>query len=456
MQKLDKMSEMENIKRQFPEPAFPAQEAWTQMKEMLNEEMPSTDRKKRFGFLWFFAAILLGGAIWYGLKPGSSKETAKTNIAALPEEKKAATQPNPDNNIITNSTTATDEDVPANELSEATDETSTIISAPEKRIEQSSVSLKSKKVQSAKNLSAIKNNKLSDDNNNYESFADIQKMKARFDKTYKLNAIVSTQAPGTQTALIPYTQPEAEEKTVAIAEVKKTTAPVTKNVHAVTTTIKVPKPKYDNSLHYGLQWNILLPQANSYLDYKAKQQPLTIVVPEFWVSKAISHKSELSVQLNPFSQYTLNSNNVLETNKYPVTIMQGSGQSTTVNYVQTRSLVKSMGIELTAKYTYKISNKLNVSLGIGNNWVNAAVINDRITSKGEIAVRDSLYGIAKSFKEWDYLKSSFLVGRLEALYKLNNFQVGVAFLKPLGNIYTFDNNQNNPVNGRLVLRWMIK
>lgn len=439
------MSETKNTNRQFPQPAFPAQDAWKQMKEMLNKEMPA-QRKRRYSFLWLFGVLIVGGIVLYSLHLGSFKEKLNDNVAVEKQNTASTAVQQRANNITAKDNTVIDEDIAVNEV----DETANTFA----EIKENTIVHKSHKILS--NIKKAKHSKeffvANNNENGYESFTDIQKLKARFEK--KSNTNVSNNSHAV-VSILPNAKEETSENVKTTTEIKKPITSVAK-IASNATAITIPKPKYDKALHYGLQWNILLPQATSYLDYKAKQQPLTVVVPEFWVSKAISHKSELGIQLNPFSQYTINSNNVVETNKYPVTIVQGSGQTTTINYVQTRSLVKSMGIELTAKYTYNINKNLSASLGLGNNWVNAAVINDRIIGKGETAVRDSLYGIAKSFKEWDYLKSSFLVGRFEALYQLKGFQLGIAFLKPLGNIYTFSNSNNNPVNGRLVLRWMIK
>jgi len=246
-----------------------------------------------------------------------------------------------------------------------------------------------------------------------------------------------------------------EEKNTLINSQSKISSKIPA-IEANTAAIKVPKNKANNALHYGLQWNILLPQANNYLDYNAKNQPLSVIIPEFWVSKNLNNKSEIGLQLNPYSQYTLRNNNVLNSKDYLVTVLQGSNPTpTTTTYIQTRSLLKAMGVELTARYTYKLSDNFSVAIGIGNTWLNAAVVNDRVKSKDGKLSHDSLYGIAKGFNDWDYLKSSFIIGKFEMLYKFNRFQFGVSFVKPIGNIYSFSNSNSNPVNGRALLRWQI-
>ncbi|MFY7964717.1 MAG: hypothetical protein ACOVO1_07455, partial [Chitinophagaceae bacterium] len=245
------------------------------------------------------------------------------------------------------------------------------------------------------------------------------------------------------------------ETNTSESSVKVTTNNANNNV--AKTPVKVPKVKVSKNLHYGLQWNILLPETNSYLDLNAKNKPLTIAIPAFWVSKELNAKSELGLQLNPYSQYTLKSNNVLNKADYSVSILQGSNTTPTViNYLQTRSLLKAMGVELTLKYTYKINDKFSAAIGVGNTWLNAAVVNDKLIGNSGKSVHDSLYGIAKGFKEWDYLKSSFIIGRVELLYQLKKMQVGVSFVKPMGNIYSFENSNSNPINSRLVLKWKIK
>lgn len=452
----DEMNKDNNDMKQFSQPSFPAKEAWQNMQEILNKEMPVNEkRKKRLVFFWFVGLLLMGGGTFVSIN--NSIEN-KNNIAATTnntinnssnfstQNKPEATQKNIRSTNIEDFNTSTKNDVAkAIKTLENANYSSIAPNTIDRRIENKYRSNKSDLTKTTSYLFT-----------DAESYNDITKMKiVKGDfvaYNYSNNQANSTTSISNIATIVTNNNLDETNKNETANLSVKTTE--NKNETAV---IKVPKPKFNKALQYGLQWNIALPQANNYLDYKAKNQPLTIAIPEFWVSKRISPKSEISLQLNPFAQYNLTSNNLLISNNYPVTVTQGSGQNqTTTNYVQSRSLVKAMGVELTAKYAYSINDKFSVAIGLGNNWLNAAVVNEKIKGNSDKIVRDSLYGIAKGFKDWNYLKSSFMVGRIEALYQLKNMQIGVAFLKPLGDLYTFENNNTNPINGRLVLRWKIK
>ncbi len=452
----DSMIKDNDNMKQYSEPKFPAQEAWKSMQKMLDNEMPvNNSRKKRFAFFWFAGfAVIFGVIYFYNIDNSGYK--LLTNI-----------------NTNANSNNGIDNKLANNKLGGKNKDLENAIIATSNELENTGNSVEKNKLTSFNKNNVFEkltistttkhNSKLADNKDlfkNIQSFSDLRMLKINkgeinntnqtpyakndnyfISEMYNLNSNSANN--------------NAEEQNTSDAKIKSISNK-TEN-KSVNNSIQVPKEHFNKNLEYGLQWNILLPETNSYLNYNAKSQPLSVIIPEFWVNKNISKRSAIGMQLNPYSQYTLQNNNVLSSNDYSVTIQQGSsGTPTTINYVQTRSLLKAMGTELTAKYTYKVNDKFSVGIGLGNTWLNAAVVNDKLLAKDDKFVHDSLYGVAKGFKEWDYLKSSFLVGRLEFLYQLKKLQIGVAFVKPLENIYTFSNSNNNPVNGRLVLRWKIK
>ncbi len=464
---LDKMNNEINDMKQYSEPSFPASQAWKSMQDVLDKEMPiEQKRKKRFAFFWFLPFVIAAGGIF--LYTNNHSGTAKIFV-----------NNNLEKNVIASKKT-TNETV-AN--SESNNNKSNLLSDNifKENTQKNNVETENLNFNNSSDLSkSIKTNSLnktqsqkqySNNNNSFSyktnkgkqfvnrtSFSDLRAMKidrgeignASNNSTTNTNKALNNSF--VESNVVAESLDNKDETKIAL----KTPSNTSKNTLAKTP-VKVPKNKLSNSLHYGLQWNVLLPQANSYLDYNAKSQPLSVLIPEFWVSKNVGLKGEIALQLNPYSQYTLRSNNVLASNDYSVSILQGSTTNpTTLSYVQTRSLLKAMGVELTAKYTYHLNKNFSLALGVGNNWLNAAVVNDRILGVNDKLVHDSSYGIAKGFSDWNYLKSSFFVGRFEVLYQFKKLQLGLAFVKPLGDIYTFSNTNKNPINSRLVLRWKIK
>lgn len=460
---LDKMNNKINDMKHYSEPSFPASEAWKAMQDVLDKEMPiEQKRKKRFAFFWFLPFVIVAGGIY--LYSNHTKIFTKNNV-----EKNRLQSSNSKNEIgINNELNNHQENLLSNNISKENYqknivETETLSIINSSNLSKSIKVKSANKTQSQKQYSNNKNSLSYKTNNgkqfvNRTSFNDLRAMKIDRGETVNTSkdltknlADILNNSSVQSTASIESSETNEEKNTTLKTHLN------TANIALAKTPVKVPKNKLSNALHYGLQWNILLPQSNSYLDYNAKSQPLSVVIPEFWVSKNIGLKGEIALQLNPYSQYTLRSNNVLASNNYSVSILQGSTTSpTTLSYVQTRSLLKAMGVELTAKYTYHLNKNFSLALGVGNNWLNAAVVNDRILGVNDKLVQDSMYGIAKGFNDWNYLKSSFLVGRFELLYQLKKLQLGLAFVKPLGDIYSFTNTNKNPINIRLVLRWKIK
>ena len=466
---LDKMNNEINDMKQYSEPSFPAGEAWKAMQDVLDKEMPvEQKRKKRFAFFWFLPLVIAAGGIFFYTNKHSdtTKILVNNNLDknALVSTKKI--KETAINSELNNNKSALLSDNFSKENPEKNYVENEILSVDNRSNLSKSIKTNSpNKIQSKKQYSSdskVFSYKINKEKQfaNRASFSDLRAMKIDRGETVNTSKDLTKNSGdilNNSSSEMVVSNTPSENIEPQNSSLKTPSNPV--NNTLAKTPVKVPKNKLSNTLHYGLQWNVLLPQANSYLDYNAKSQPLSVVIPEFWVSKNVGLKGEIALQLNPYSQYTLHSNNVLASNDYSVSILQGSTANqnpTTLNYVQTRSLLKAIGVELTAKYTYHLNKNFSLAFGIGNNWLNAAVVNDRILGKNDKLVHDSSYGIAKGFNDWNYLKSSFVVGRFELLYQFKKLQLGLAFVKPLGDIYTFSNTNKNPINSRLVLRWKIK
>ncbi len=444
--------------KKYQKPNFPAQDAWKNMQEILDKEMPvEENRKKRLGFFWIAALLLLSSGIYLfdnsdKLAVNKNSSSKNENISPIKLTTKAGkSDANIEANINSKQFASSEQNIVLDNQTNTNKLSFTkSIAATENTIPNNKVRLTKSRIINAKKTNA------NVDDDYTISTPEINVLKKFIEKK---NGVISNNNSSytvVNSTVIDNNKKDELESTLENNASTKVVENIAKTTIA-TTVVKVPKTKLQNTIHYGLQWNVLLPEANNYLDYNAKSQPLSIAIPEFWVSKDLSAKSEIGLQVNPYSQYTLRSNNVLTSKDYVVSVSQGSNQNQiTTTYLQTRTLLKAMGVELTAKYTYKINNNFSVAVGVGTTLLNAAVVNDRVISANGKLAHDSIYGIAQGYSDWNYLKSSFVVGRLEMLYQLNKMQVGLAFVKPLSNLYSFSNTNENPVNARLVLRCRIK
>lgn len=432
-------------------PKIPASQAWQQMQQILDKELPVVaGNKRRVIWLWITAATIIGAVVlWQTNHSKVAVNNAHVNTVAT--NTTSATDLLRKDNTVNSNDAARSQSSSTNDVNTTSQTTTLIQNIPTNTSNNNNKNNLATAINSASISSNKSNQKYSKNSytsanihatNNYEIIHLKRITKSNVVTQQTANNMTAANVVDVATAVA------FETKKPAITKAAVSTNP---------TAVKTPKNKELSKLHYGLQWNTILPQVNGYLNYEAKSQPATILIPEFWVSKKLTEKHEVALQLNPYSQYTLQSGNVLNIADYPITTVQGGGGTpVTVNYVRTRTLVKAMGVELTAKYTYHINNRFSIAAGIGNTWLNAAVVNDNVSIKNNAALKDSLYGIAKGFKDWNYLKDNFLVGRFEVLYNFKRVEVGIALLKPLGNIYSFSNNNSTPINGRLVIRWKIK
>jgi hypothetical protein len=211
--------------------------------------------------------------------------------------------------------------------------------------------------------------------------------------------------------------------------------------------------------HYGLQWNMPLLQGVNYLDINTQNQPTTLLIPTLWIKKAFGKKHSVALQINPYAQYYLNNKAQLSYDIYTISIQSGSQLDTKpqdIIYTETINYNKTISIEASLIYTYQISNKLQIGLGMGNNWLQGALMQNKVVRNNNQITRDSLYGINKQDKEWNNLKPTFLVGKLQAEYQLSRFNVGISFSKAVGNVFGQNVVNKTPINTNLFIKWNIK
>ena len=212
-------------------------------------------------------------------------------------------------------------------------------------------------------------------------------------------------------------------------------------------------------ISYGIQFNIPFGAGVTYNDINGNNQPATILIPQVWVSKQLSKKHSVTLQFNPYAQYYTNKSAVLESNSYNIKINQGTRINNgpeLINYSEITTFNKLFSIEATLLYNYQLTSALKLGMELSNNWVQGALIENKVTRNYTSVTKDSLYGIDKNSKEWSSLKSSFMLGNLELQYQIKKIAIGLDISTPLGNLFTDKINTGTLINKNIFIKWTIK
>ena len=171
----------------------------------------------------------------------------------------------------------------------------------------------------------------------------------------------------------------------------------------------------------------------------------------------ILNTSSIQVSVNPYSQYLLNSRSTLQSGSFSVGAVAASniGQGASpVSLSQTYAIYKVMGIQASLGYRYYLSHKWSVALDIGNLWTNAALINETLIKNKTELLKDSLYGIISTDKDWQYVKKSFVTGKLSMAYEFKKCTTGASLIKPVTNVYKGE-TIHAPFNIQLFFRYRV-
>jgi hypothetical protein len=220
-----------------------------------------------------------------------------------------------------------------------------------------------------------------------------------------------------------------------------------------------PKQKKETRNVFGLQWNFPVLKGVNYFDINTVKQPATLLIPTVWISKKIGKKHSVQFQLNPYSQYFVNNKAIVSNDVYIIKVQSGSqlnNKPDDIVYSETVSFNKLISIEASLLYNYQLTNKIKLGVGISNNWLQGALLQNKIVKNNSLVTRDSLYGINKQDKEWSNLQSTFMLGKFEVMYQLKKFNMGLCFSKPISNIFSTNVQSKTPINTNLFLRWRFK
>ena len=209
--------------------------------------------------------------------------------------------------------------------------------------------------------------------------------------------------------------------------------------------------------HIGLEWAVTAFTNNTvFKEGNAQNRPLTALIPAIWISRKIAKKSTIYLSLNPYAQYFLGKNATVQSGNYTINAVGAStiSQPPAPTYLaQTFSVNKIMGVEVALQYARQLSTKWSAGLAVGNTWTNTALLNEKVIKNKTTVIKDSLYGVIKTDKDWQYINKNFLTAKANLAYRFKYFQVGVSLSKSLTDIYRpTDGKAKSPLNTQLFFR----
>jgi len=218
---------------------------------------------------------------------------------------------------------------------------------------------------------------------------------------------------------------------------------------------KTGRNEFWGNFHFGLQWGIPLPLQGT--DYYfsgngGRSVPYLYLLPGVWLSHR-SNKSEIMLQINPFFQNFTGSREIASTE-----LRNGNNQDTlSLIKKQTTYLHKTFGSEVGLQYKYALSRTITIGAGVGYIRQSKALLQYQVAKMADgVILTDSLYRIGKSSPEWDYLKSGFFTGKLEMAWTLKKFEIGANVTVPFTEFSRLSGLHIKPLNGQMFLRLKIR
>lgn len=252
---------------------------------------------------------------------------------------------------------------------------------------------------------------------------------------------------------------KAEGKSSAMDTTTKHLADSLTSATAIVASKTTPKHTKVGQFRIGLQLNVPVDDAANSLDVNGKRQPLSLLIPQVYITANLSKKQRLLLAFNPYSQYYMDNKHVISNNNYNVTIQHGSNENNLpqqVAYSEQVSINKLISLEATLMYQYQLSDRVRIGLGVSNNWLQSAVIANRVFKNNSMVTHDSIFGIDKSSREWDLMKSSFAIGKLEMGYQYKKMEIGAVISKPISSISSNAFTNKAPINTNLFIRFFLK
>ena len=410
-----------NFGGDFPKPGTPADEAWSQMHELLVKhdltKPAKKDKRRLIIFLLVFLFITAGisGYLFFSNNAGN-----KAALSIVPDKIDQQNEPGSMGN-----------DTVAYQNSEQ-DKNRYI---PD---EEKAFSNTGKTNSISKNYSLKSFNKTNAENN---EFTAIQQ-----------TGIEKTEQPANAPAKESTQNYNRANDTVVTVHQNILMDTATKNTSLIeNTTAKSNKTTASkNKFHFGLQWNANFSLKNNshYFDaYNGGKQYYMWLLPAAWAKMDIGKKHGILFQFNPYKQ--------VFAGKQTVHIEVPWIASVDPDIV-TR-VVKTRGYDFGLKYEYKFNSRMHIAAGLSYTFQQDALYAEQAVehTSGNV-LSEKIYGAKRSDASFDYLKSSYLNWNGSVKYDLKKLSIGAGVSKPFSNLSADPTYTVKPLNGELYLQYRFK
>lgn len=214
------------------------------------------------------------------------------------------------------------------------------------------------------------------------------------------------------------------------------------------------KPGFFMTFHAGLLWNMNLPQSG-YNHY----------------FKGTNIKNDLIKTVLPgfWLGKTFSNGSEMIVKLRPYSAYFGGGNSVDTSrvaaidsikyqYIISRSLFKSSGFNLGIQYNQPIFNRWSIGIGANMQKQSRALLSNEVRSSrpGTVVDYEPFVTLSPKTDSTGYLAPHFFTGNVEALYTWNKIQIGAGVTIPITSMVAMPYRKLKPVSGQISLRWWIR
>jgi hypothetical protein len=264
---------------------------------------------------------------------------------------------------------------------------------------------------------------------------------------------------GTTTTEIAKNKIEADNKPIKIERLKQTDSlqkkAITNNDIAVANEPEKSKKKPTIStkkIAYGLQCNPISINGygNNFIDVKGNESVFANLIPELWVAKKLNNKFGIELHINPYSQQTINNQNI-ENNKqsYGVDITGSSSQNYTTNISKIVSLRKIISMQAYLLATYEPIKNVIFGLGLGYQKQLYNILNLQVL-QNNVLNNDSNFSVSNINKVWNNVNDNNFFVKPQISYSIGRWAIGTSLTLPFSNLLT--NNESKFINHQVFVK----
>jgi hypothetical protein len=213
---------------------------------------------------------------------------------------------------------------------------------------------------------------------------------------------------------------------------------------------------------FGLHWKVTIPLKGDGHYSTApnnSSQPFNPLIPGIWLSRH-NEQHEILLLVKP-AEWTIYNNNVIKTDS---STRKYGNDSLPVNVRlrHTTSFLKSGGIYAGLQYNYHISENFVMGAGIGYQTLGQTLglkQTKRKIDTGSFGASfpDTLFTVKGDSLTNRYMRSSLILAKFEAAYKLGMLDLGAAVVFPLTSAFTSQSkDQQRPLSVQVFVRWRLK